>query len=73
MQGYDLTALRALPQSRIVVDGKAQTGPSLAALLDDAGVAGYHSVVVRGAGLRDKGSLTLTAGAGAAARPARLQ
>ena len=60
LKTYDLAALRALPQSRVVIDGKEQTGPSLAALLEDAGVASYDSVLVTGAGLRDKGSLTLT-------------
>jgi hypothetical protein len=61
LKTYDLAALHALPQSRVVIDGKAQTGPSLIALLEDAGTAAYDSVEVRGAGLRDRGSLTLTA------------
>ena len=61
LKDYDLAALHSLPQSRVVIDGKQQTGPSLAALLQDAGAARYDSVEVRGAGLRDKGSLTLTA------------
>ena len=60
LKAYDLTALQALPQSRVVIDGKAQTGPSLAVVLADAGVGTYSSVDIRGAGLRDKGSLTLT-------------
>jgi hypothetical protein len=60
LKAYDLAALHALPQSRVVIDGKAQTGPSLAVVLADAGVGRYSSVFVRGAGLRDKGSLTLT-------------
>ena len=55
LKNYDLAALRALPQSRVVIDGKAQTGPSLAALLEDAGARQYDAVEVRGAGLRDKG------------------
>jgi len=57
---YDLVALRSLPQERVVIDGKEQTGPALATVLADAGAERYDSVVVRGAGLRDKGSLTLT-------------
>ncbi len=61
LKTYDLAALHELPQARIVIDGKEQTGPSLPALLRDAGAARYATVVVRGAGLRDKGSLTLTA------------
>ena len=61
LKQYDLAALRALPQTRTVIDGRAQTGPSLAAVLADAGVGAFDSVEVRGAGLRDKGSLTLTA------------
>ena len=58
---YGLAALHELPQARIVIDGKEQTGPSLRMLLQDAGAARYETVVIRGAGLRDKGSLTLTA------------
>jgi hypothetical protein len=60
LRTYDLTALHALPQTRVVIDGKVQTGPSLSALLSDAGVTGYREVVVSGAGLRDKGRLVLT-------------
>jgi hypothetical protein len=60
LKSYDLAALRALPQSRVVIDGKEQTGPSLATLLEDAGAGSYDDVLVKGAGLRDKGSLTLT-------------
>ncbi len=60
LKTYDLAALRLLPQARVVIDGKAQTGPSLAVLLADAGAGSYRTVDVRGAGLRDKGSLTLT-------------
>lgn len=59
LKTYDLAALRALPQARVVIDGKEQTGPSLTTLLNDAGAAIFASVDVRGAGLRDKGSLTL--------------
>ena len=61
LKSYDLAALRALPQSRVVIDGKEQTGPSLTTVLKDAGAGRFDSVEVRGAGLRDKGSLTLTA------------
>lgn len=60
LRKYDLAALHVLPQSRTVIDGKEQTGPSLAELLRDAGVAEYDSIEVRGAGLRDGGKLTLT-------------
>jgi len=58
---YDLAALHALPQSAVMIDGKEQNGPSLPVLLRDAGAGRYDSVVVRGAGLRDLGKLTLTA------------
>ena len=57
----DLTALRALPQTSVVVDGKEQDGPLLRSLLDDAGVDPAATVQVAGAGLRDEGRLTLTA------------
>jgi hypothetical protein len=60
LKSYDLAALRALPQSRVVIDGKEQTGPLLKTLLEDAGAGSYGAVLVTGAGLRDKGSLTLT-------------
>ncbi len=61
LKEYDLVALRSLPQSQIVIDGKQQRGPRLTTLLRDAGVAGgYAAVLVTGAGLRDKGSLTLS-------------
>jgi hypothetical protein len=61
LKTYDLAALHALPQSRVAIDGKTQTGPSLTALLADAGAGTYQTVDIRGAGLRDKGSLSLTA------------
>lgn len=60
LKTYDLAALHALPQARLVIDGKAQTGPLLTVLLADAGAGSYAVVDVHGAGLRDKGSLTLT-------------
>ena len=42
LKNYDLAALHALPQSRVVIDGKEQTGPSLTTLLADAGVGSYR-------------------------------
>ena len=59
LKNYDLAALHALPQSTVTIDGKTQDGPSLTALLHDAGVTSYSAVDVKGAGLRDRGSLTL--------------
>jgi hypothetical protein len=61
LRTYDLSALHALPQSKLIIDGKEQDGPSLAVLLTDAGAASFDSVDVRGAGLRDSGRLQLTA------------
>jgi hypothetical protein len=60
LKTYDLVALHALPQARVVIDGKPQDGPTLVTLLRDAGAGTYDSVDVRGAGLRDGGRLTLT-------------
>jgi hypothetical protein len=60
LKRYDLAALQALPQSRVVIEGKEQTGPLLTVLLDDAGAGRYGSVQVRGAGLRDAGENTYT-------------
>jgi hypothetical protein len=61
LKRYDVARLRALPQARIVIDGKTQAGPSLKTLLADAGANDYRKVDVRGAGLRDSGHLTLSA------------
>jgi hypothetical protein len=61
LRTYDLAALRALPQESVVIDGKTQIGPSLTTLLADAGAGAYKTLDVQGAGLRDKGSLELTA------------
>jgi hypothetical protein len=58
LKKYDLAGLHALPQSRVVIEGKEQTGPLLAVLLEDAGASPYTSVRVRGAGLRDGGEIT---------------
>lgn len=62
LKKYDLDALRALPQTSVVVDGKEQDGPLLRSLLDDAGVDPSATVHVAGAAIRDEGRLTLTAG-----------
>lgn len=61
LKTYDLAALHALPQSNVVIDGKEQSGPLLSALLADAGASDYRTITVRGAGVRDDGSLTLSA------------
>jgi hypothetical protein len=61
LKRYDLRALHALPQSRVVIDHKAQTGPSLETLLSDAGAGRFSRLEARGAGLRDDGQVTLTA------------
>jgi hypothetical protein len=61
LKEYDLAALRALPQTSVVVEGKEQDGPLLRSLLDDAGVDPAATVQVAGAGIRDEGRLTLTA------------
>jgi hypothetical protein len=42
------------------MEGKDQTGPALATLLADAGVASFTELEVRGAGVRDPGRLALT-------------
>jgi len=60
LETYDLAALRALPQVTTEMDGRDQTGPSLEALLADAGVSSYRRIEVRGAAIRDPGRLTLT-------------
>ena len=61
LKEYDLAALRALPQTKVVIDGKEQDGPLLRGVLDDAGVDSSATVAMVGAGLRDTGRLTLTA------------
>jgi hypothetical protein len=61
LKKYDLVSLRALPQTAVMVDGKEQEGPLLRTVLDDAGVGASATIYVAGAGIRDKGRLTLTA------------
>ena len=61
LKDYDLTALHALPQASVEIDGKEQDGPLLATVLADAGVARYGTVQIRGAAIRDPGRLTLSA------------
>jgi hypothetical protein len=63
LKEYDLAALHALPQTRVVIDGKEQDGPSLQAVLSDAGVAAYADVSVKGQALRDAGHVQLSAAA----------
>jgi hypothetical protein len=60
LKEYDLAALHALPQHTVMIDGKEQNGPLLATVLADAGAQTYVAVLVRGAGLRDGGSLRVT-------------
>jgi hypothetical protein len=59
LAGFDLEELRALPQSKVVVDGKTESGPALGDVLKAAGVSNFTSVTVRGMGLRDSGTITL--------------
>lgn len=60
LKRYDLTALHALPQASVEIEGKRQEGPLLIALLDDAGVGDYRTVAIRGAAIRDPGRLQVT-------------
>ena len=56
---FTVADLRALPQSAETIDGKTQDGPLVSAVLAAAGVRGYTQLTVKGAGVRDSGSLTL--------------
>jgi hypothetical protein len=60
LRTYDLAALLALPQVTAEMEGKDQTGPALAVVLEDAGVPSCDEVDVRGTGIRDSGQLTLS-------------
>jgi hypothetical protein len=60
LKTYDLAALDALPKVTTEMEDKEQTGPTLVALLEDAGASSYGKVEIRGAGVRDPGQLTLT-------------
>ena len=60
LKTYDLAALDSLPKVTTEMSDKEQTGPTLAALLEDAGVSSYEKVDIRGAGVRDAGRLSLT-------------
>jgi hypothetical protein len=55
------TDLRDLPQVTVTADGKQQEGPTVAAVLEAAGVERFATLDVRGMGLRDDGRLSLTA------------
>ena len=60
LKSYDLAALDSLPKVTTEMSDKEQTGPALATLLEDAGVSPYEKVEVGGAGVRDRGRLSLS-------------
>ncbi len=57
---FDVAKLKALPQKKIVADGKSETGPTLLGVLSAAGVHDFSSVTVRGMGVRDSGVIELS-------------
>jgi len=60
LKTYDLAALDALPKVTTEMEDREQTGSTLVALLEDAGVSSFERVEIRGAGVRDQGELELT-------------
>ena len=50
LASFDVEQLRALDQTEIVADGKAEEGPTLLAVLEAAGVADFDAVTVQGHG-----------------------
>jgi len=56
---YGVQDLLDLDQVTIVAQGQEQVGPTLLALLHDAGVESFESITVRGMGLRDDGLIEL--------------
>ena len=61
LASYDVDELKALGEVTIIADGKSEQGPSLTRVLQDAGVASYSRLTIQGAGVRDDGSIILSA------------
>jgi hypothetical protein len=62
LRTFAVADLEALPTVSITAEGKAQEGPSLATVLEAAGVDDdFSEVEITGMGLRDGGRLLLTA------------
>jgi hypothetical protein len=61
LASYDLAALKAVGEKRVVAQGSAQVGPTLADVLKRSGVGEFSAVTVIGMGTRDSGRLDLTA------------
>jgi hypothetical protein len=60
LRSFDLASLRGLGVKRVIAQGQAQEGPTLLAVLADAGVGDFVAVDVVGQGTRDRGRLSLT-------------
>lgn len=60
LRSFDLAELRDVGVKSVTAQGQVQQGPSLLAVLGEAGVTDFTAVDVLGQGLRDKGKLTLT-------------
>lgn len=61
LASFTVEKLEALGMVKIVVLGKAEQGPSLKRVLQASGVTSYSRLIIHGAGVRDDGSLVLTA------------
>lgn len=61
LASYDLAALKAVGEKRVVAQGSAQVGPALVDVLKCSGVSEFSAVTVIGMGARDGGRLELTA------------
>lgn len=60
LASYTVEELQALGEAKIVALGKTEQGPSLIRVLEDAGVREFTRLIIRGAGVRDAGSIVLT-------------
>jgi hypothetical protein len=58
---FDMAALRAVGEKRVMAQGSPQVGPTLADVLKRAGVRDFSAVTVVGLGARDVGKLELSA------------
>lgn len=59
LAAFDLAELSAVGTATVIAQGSRQEGPRLADVLRRAGVGGYSSVTVLGAGTRDSGRIVL--------------
>jgi hypothetical protein len=60
LRSFDLAALRDVGVKSVVAQGQVQQGPSLLAVLSEAGVTDFKGIDIKGEGIRDSGKLSLS-------------